>query len=161
MHVSLQWRHNGHDGLSNHQPRDCLLNCLFRCRSVKTSKLCVTGLCVGNSPVTGDFPAQMASDTENVFIWWYHNDNGDNSFDVMSDFICHTLARHVTLVTITGTTIIVPSLRIKSLQVIWRSTVDFIDRCPIFEWVTETWLHDRVPAYRIITLALATGGPFY
>ena len=23
---SLQWRHNGHDGVSNHQPRDCLLN---------------------------------------------------------------------------------------------------------------------------------------
>ena len=22
----LQWRHNGHDGVSNHQPHDCLLN---------------------------------------------------------------------------------------------------------------------------------------
>ena len=30
----------------------------------KKSKLCVTGLCVGNSPVTGDFPAQMASNAE-------------------------------------------------------------------------------------------------
>ena len=28
----------------------CLLNRLFRRRSKKTSKLCVTGLCVGNSP---------------------------------------------------------------------------------------------------------------
>ena len=27
----------------------------------KTSKLRVTGLCVGNSPVTGEFPAQMAN----------------------------------------------------------------------------------------------------
>ena len=27
----------------------------------KTSKIRVTGLCVGNSPVTGEFPAQMAS----------------------------------------------------------------------------------------------------
>ena len=26
----LQWRHNGHDGVSNHQPHDYLLNCLFR-----------------------------------------------------------------------------------------------------------------------------------
>ena len=29
---------------------DCLLNRLFRCRSKKTSKLRVTGLCAGNSP---------------------------------------------------------------------------------------------------------------
>ena len=26
----LQWHHNGHDGVSNHQPHDCLLNRLFR-----------------------------------------------------------------------------------------------------------------------------------
>ena len=38
------------DGVSNHQPRDCLLKRLFRRRSKKTSKLRVTGLCVGNSP---------------------------------------------------------------------------------------------------------------
>ena len=48
--VSLHWRQNDHDGVSNHQPHGCLLNCLFRCRSKKTSKLRVTGLCVGNSP---------------------------------------------------------------------------------------------------------------
>ena len=46
----LHWRHNGHDGVSNHQPHGCLLNRLFRHRSKKTSKLHVTGLCVGNSP---------------------------------------------------------------------------------------------------------------
>ena len=28
----LQWRHNDHDGVSNHQPHDCLLNRLFRRR---------------------------------------------------------------------------------------------------------------------------------
>ena len=47
---SLQWRHNGRDIVSNHQPHDCLLNGLFRRRSKKTSKLRVTGLCAGNSP---------------------------------------------------------------------------------------------------------------
>ena len=47
---SLHWRHNDHDGVSNHQPNGCLLNRLFRRRSKKTSKLSVTGLCVGNSP---------------------------------------------------------------------------------------------------------------
>ena len=35
----------------------------------KTSKLRVAGLCAGNSPVTGEFPAQMASNAENVSIW--------------------------------------------------------------------------------------------
>ena len=71
--ISLQWRHNVRDGVSNHQPHDCLLNRLFRRRSKKTSKLRVTGLCVGNSPVTGEFPAQMASNAENVSIWWRHH----------------------------------------------------------------------------------------
>ena len=61
---SLQWRHNGRDGVSNHQPHDCLLNRLFRRRSKKTSKLRVTGPCEGNSPVTGKFPAQRASNAE-------------------------------------------------------------------------------------------------
>ena len=46
----LLWRHNGHSSISNHQPHDCLHNRLFRRRSKKTSKLRVTGLCVGNSP---------------------------------------------------------------------------------------------------------------
>ena len=45
-----RWRHNDHDGVSNHQPRGCLLNRLFGRRSKKTSKLRVTGLCAGNSP---------------------------------------------------------------------------------------------------------------
>ena len=66
----LRWRHNGRDNVSNHQPHDCLLNRLFRRRSKKTSKLRVTGLCKGNSPGTGEFPAQMTSNAENVSIWW-------------------------------------------------------------------------------------------
>ena len=64
---SLRLRHNGRDGVSNH---DCLLNRLFRRRSKKTSKLRVTGHCAGDSPGTGEFPAQIASNAENVSIWW-------------------------------------------------------------------------------------------
>ena len=75
---SLQLRHNGLDGVSNHQPHDCLLNHLFRRRSKKTSKLRVTGLCEGNSTVTGEFPAQRASNAENVSFWWRHH-----SFDAL------------------------------------------------------------------------------
>ena len=70
----LLWRHNERDGVSNHQPHDCLLKRLFRRRSKKTSKLCVTGLCEGNSLVTGEFHAQWASNAENVFIWRRHHD---------------------------------------------------------------------------------------
>ena len=35
----------------------------------KTPKLRVTGLYAGNSSVTGEFPAQRASNAENVSIW--------------------------------------------------------------------------------------------
>ena len=60
--LSLHWRHNERDGVSNHQPHDSLR--LFRRRSKKTSKLRVTGLCAWNSPGTDEFPAQMASNAE-------------------------------------------------------------------------------------------------
>ena len=73
-HKTLQWRHNGHDSVLNHQTYDCLLNRLFRRRSRKPSKLRVPGLCAGNSPGTGEFPAQMASNAENVSIWWRHQE---------------------------------------------------------------------------------------
>ena len=74
---TLRWRHTGRDGVLNHQPHDCLLNLLFRRRSKETPKLRVTGLCVGNSPGTGQFPAQRASNAENVSIWWRHNEIRD------------------------------------------------------------------------------------
>ena len=66
--LRLQWRHDERDGVSIHQLFDCLLNRL-RHRSKKTSKLRVTGLCDGNSPVADEFPAQRASNAENVSIF--------------------------------------------------------------------------------------------
>ena len=54
---------------------ECLLNRLFRRRSKKTSKLRATGLFEGNSPVTGEFLAQRASNAENGNIWWRHHDD--------------------------------------------------------------------------------------
>ena len=71
--TACQWRHNGRDGVSNHWRLECLFKRLFRRRSKKTSKLCIAGPCAGNSPVTGEFPAQRASNAENVFIWWCHH----------------------------------------------------------------------------------------
>ena len=61
MLFSLQWRHNGRDGVRNQQRLQCLFSRLFRRKSTKTSKLRVTGFCEGNSPVTGEFPLQSAS----------------------------------------------------------------------------------------------------
>ena len=71
----LLWRHNGRDSVSNHQPHQCLLNGLFSRSSKKTFKLVVTGLCAGNSPGTCEFPTRMASEAENVSIWWRHHAN--------------------------------------------------------------------------------------
>ena len=74
FHPSLQWRYGECDGVSNHQLHDCSLKRLVRRRSKKASKLRVTGLCEENSPVTGEFPAQRASNAENVSIWWRYHD---------------------------------------------------------------------------------------
>ena len=82
---SLQWRHNGRDSVWNHQPHDCFPNRLFRHRSKKTSKLRVTGLSEGNSPGTGDFPAQMASNAENISIWWRHHHHMWSSTSLISN----------------------------------------------------------------------------
>ena len=68
------------DGVSNHQPHDCLLNGLFRRRSTKTSKLRFTGLCERDSPVTGEFPSQRASNAENINISIWLRNQGDMSY---------------------------------------------------------------------------------
>ena len=87
--ITLQWRHNGRDSVSNHQPYDCFLNRLFRRRWKKISKLRVTGLCAGNSPEPGEFPAQMASNAENVYIWWRHHDIYFHCWAVATALFCH------------------------------------------------------------------------
>ena len=70
---TLQLHHDERDGVSNHRATVVWLNRMFRHRSKKTSKLRVTGLCAGNSPVTREFPAQKSSNAENLSIWWRHH----------------------------------------------------------------------------------------
>ena len=36
--ISLQWRHNERDGVSNHQPHDCLLNRIFKAQNKENIK---------------------------------------------------------------------------------------------------------------------------
>ena len=83
--ISLQWRHNESVGVSNHRRLLCLLNCWFRLRSKTISKLRVAGLCAGYSPVTGEFPAQKASNPENVSIVVFYGINC--ALCVVSNFI--------------------------------------------------------------------------
>ena len=70
-----RWRHNWRDSVSNYQPHHCILNRSLRRSLKKTSKFRVNGICVGNSPGTAEFPAQMASNAENVSTWWRHHAN--------------------------------------------------------------------------------------
>ena len=79
FHTALRWRHNERNGVSNHQPHDCLLNRLFRRRSKKTSKLRLTGLCEGNSPVTHEFPRQRASNAKNVLCIYIYRQTSNMS----------------------------------------------------------------------------------
>ena len=71
--ITLQWHHNECNGVSNHQPHDCLPNRLFRRRSKKTSKLRVTGLCAGNalvnSPHKWPVTRKMFAFDHVIMIW--------------------------------------------------------------------------------------------
>ena len=74
------------------------LNRLFRRRSKKASKLRVTGLCVGNSPVTGEFLAQRASNAENVSIWWRHHAKRKSTFHLVLIWTTKAIKGHFDLI---------------------------------------------------------------
>ena len=57
---------------------DNLFNRLFRRRSMKISKLCITDLCEGNPSVTGGFPSQRASNTAKASMWWCVHDTNED-----------------------------------------------------------------------------------
>ena len=84
--MTSEWARWQLKSLADH---DCLLNRLFRRRSKKTSKFRVTGLCAGNSPVTGEFPAQMASNADFFFTSTSVSILLRPSDDVTKDFVRH------------------------------------------------------------------------
>ena len=66
-----QWRHNGRDGVSNHQPHHFYAT-IYSCAD--------QGKYRSSAPVAfvrgihrDEFPAQMTSNAENVSIWWRHH----------------------------------------------------------------------------------------
>ena len=83
--VTLQWRNNERDGVPYHQPHHCLLNRLFRRRSKKTSKLRVTGLCAGNSPVTSEFPVEWSVTRKMFPFKWRHHAYNTFVRDLVAD----------------------------------------------------------------------------
>ena len=99
---TLRWNHNERDGVSNHQPHDCLLNRLFRRRSKKTPKLRVTGLCKGihgwpvNCPHKAPFMRKIFPfDDVNIHIGFSENcllateqDTGGVSFHIQKPLAC-------------------------------------------------------------------------
>ena len=72
LEYSLQWRHNGRAGISNHQPNDCLLN-RYSGMNKKNIKAPRHWPLCGEFTGTGEFAAQRASNPENVSIWRRHH----------------------------------------------------------------------------------------
>ena len=71
---SLQWRQNGRDSVSNHQPNDCLFSQQFIQTQIKENTKAPRHwpLC-GKFTGTGEFPAQRVSNADDVSIWWRHH----------------------------------------------------------------------------------------
>ena len=73
----LHWRHNGRDGVSNHQSHDCLLNRIFRRRSKKTSSSASLAFVRGNhrgpvnSPHKGPVTRKMFPFDDVIMHWSY------------------------------------------------------------------------------------------
>ena len=51
----------------------------------------VTGLCAGNSPGTGEFTTQMASNAENISISWRHHVVGFQTSMAATTVLCDEL----------------------------------------------------------------------
>ena len=66
--ISLRWRHNERDGVSNHQPHDCLRNHLFRHRCYSN----LTGIIWRMRPAN----ERRCYIVTSTLIGWTHTQNG-------------------------------------------------------------------------------------
>ena len=146
----LQWRHNGREIVSNRQPRDCLLNRLFRRRSKKTSKLRVTGLCAENSPGTGEFPAQMSSNAENVSIWRRHHADALLSLPNRASPRQNTYLHHLEHLYI--------QRALKFFYMYWKNNIIFISK--LGTHIYPSMLNIRSSAYHECVTIVATSAWF-
>ena len=80
LNLTLQWRHIMSMMTSQIISLAIVYSTVYSgANQRKSPKLRVTGLCAGNSPVTGEFPAQRASNAKNASIWWRHHDKNEAS----------------------------------------------------------------------------------
>ena len=69
---TLRWRHNGRDWVSNHQASPLFTQPFIQAQIKENIKAPRHWPLCGE--FTGEFPAQMASNAENVSIWWRHHE---------------------------------------------------------------------------------------
>ena len=75
MARTLRWRSIRHGGVSNRQPHLTIVYSTVYSGADQRKHQSSASLAFvrGNSPGTGEFPAQMASNAENISIWWRHH----------------------------------------------------------------------------------------
>ena len=71
---TLQWLHNGRDSVSNTSLTIVYSTVYSHTDQRKHQSSASLAFVQGNSPGTGEFPAQMASNMKNVSIWWRHHE---------------------------------------------------------------------------------------
>ena len=70
---TLQWRHNEHNGVSNHQPHDVYLSVYWGADQRKHQSSVSLAFVRGIHRWTVNSPHKGASNAENVSIWWHHH----------------------------------------------------------------------------------------
>ena len=85
----LQWRHDGHDGVFKSPASPLFTQPLIHVQFKENTKAPRHWPLCGNSPVTGEFTAQRASNTENVSIWWRHHGYRVRLSLLLRIHVCH------------------------------------------------------------------------
>ena len=97
--TTLKWRHNGHDGVSNHKLHDCLLNRLFGRRSEKHQSPASLAFVRGihrspvNSPhkwlVTRKWFHLVTSSWQGCLLLSHTDDLLSHPYDITTVHLCH------------------------------------------------------------------------
>ena len=121
---TLLWRHNRRDGISNQQPHDCLLKCLFRPRSKKTPNSSASLACVrGIHRWSVNSPCKRSVTRQNVSIWWRHHEKWNQ---------CNMVRKLATLITASIST----EKWLISIKISWKFVSEGpINKKPALGWI--------------------------
>ena len=126
-----------------------ITNLTIVCSTVYSGAL--LALCAGNSPVTGEFPAQRASIGENVSIWWRHHDTNLIRLIIQDPLTYIVLFKIVITTNITPQTFTMHAFRRVPSYRFWYRTVVMIallflhvlTRRGIHQWPTVPFTTDQ------------------